>query len=126
MDQQSIYLDPSKAVMLDALAKRTRIPKAVLLREAVDLLLGVNGLSAVSQSLDHWVGNLQMCELALSKARHNEDIPDDVDKACASSLAYIHIILEEWHRPRDTRISVDRNPPIGANSHKAKRASRST
>ena len=36
---QSIYLDPDKARLLDELAAETRIPKAVLLREAVDGLL---------------------------------------------------------------------------------------
>ncbi|MGH8241424.1 MAG: ribbon-helix-helix domain-containing protein, partial [Steroidobacteraceae bacterium] len=36
---QSIYLEPAKAKQLDELAERTRIPKAVLLREAVDDLL---------------------------------------------------------------------------------------
>lgn len=36
---QSLYLDPEKALSLDALAGQTRIPKAVLLREAVDDLL---------------------------------------------------------------------------------------
>ena len=36
---QSLYLEPDRADALDALAARTRIPKAVLLREAVDDLL---------------------------------------------------------------------------------------
>jgi hypothetical protein len=36
---QSLYLEPKKAAMLDVLAKSTRVPKAVLLREAVDDLL---------------------------------------------------------------------------------------
>jgi hypothetical protein len=36
---QSLYLEPQKAALLDALAGQTRIPKAVLLREAVDDLL---------------------------------------------------------------------------------------
>jgi predicted DNA-binding protein len=39
MNQQSIYLEPQKAERLTELARQTRIPKAVLLREAVDLLL---------------------------------------------------------------------------------------
>lgn len=39
MHQQSLYLDPEKAEILDRLAAITRIPKAVLLREAVDDLL---------------------------------------------------------------------------------------
>jgi hypothetical protein len=37
--QQAIYLDHDKAKLLDELAEETRIPKAALLREAVDLLL---------------------------------------------------------------------------------------
>ena len=37
--QQSIYLEPAKAKGLDNLSERTRIPKAELLREAVDDLL---------------------------------------------------------------------------------------
>jgi len=40
---QPIYLDPEKAVLLDALSAETRIPKAVLLREAVDDLLIKHG-----------------------------------------------------------------------------------
>jgi predicted DNA-binding protein len=37
---QTLYLEPEKAELLDRLAAETRIPKAVLLREAVDDLLG--------------------------------------------------------------------------------------
>jgi Ribbon-helix-helix domain len=37
---QTIYLEPEKADALDALSTSTRIPKAALLREAVDDLLG--------------------------------------------------------------------------------------
>jgi predicted DNA-binding protein len=40
---QPIYLDPEKAALLDALSAETRIPKAVLLREAVDDLLTKHG-----------------------------------------------------------------------------------
>ncbi len=36
---QSLYLEATKAELLDRLAKQSRIPKAVLLREAVDDLL---------------------------------------------------------------------------------------
>lgn len=36
---QPIYLEPEKAALLDELAAGSRIPKAVLLREAVDDLL---------------------------------------------------------------------------------------
>lgn len=38
-NMQSLYLEPEKAEMLDVLSSETRIPKAVLLREAVDDLL---------------------------------------------------------------------------------------
>jgi hypothetical protein len=40
---QNLYLEPEKAVLLDELAKETRIAKAVLLREAVDDLLTKHG-----------------------------------------------------------------------------------
>ena len=40
---QSIYLESDRAELLDALAAETRIPKAVLLREAVDDLLTKHG-----------------------------------------------------------------------------------
>jgi predicted DNA-binding protein len=43
---QNIYLDPEKAVLLDELTERTRIAKAVLLREAVDDLLKKHGMKA--------------------------------------------------------------------------------
>ena len=41
---QPIYLEPEKAALLNELASRTRIPKAVLLREAVDDLLIKHGV----------------------------------------------------------------------------------
>ena len=37
--QQALYLEKARAEQLDRLAQQTRIPKAVLLREAVDDLL---------------------------------------------------------------------------------------
>ena len=37
--QQALYLDHEKAKLLDNLSDETRVPKAVLLREAVDDLL---------------------------------------------------------------------------------------
>ena len=37
---QSLYLEPEQAKLLDEIAIETRIPKAVLLREAVDDLFG--------------------------------------------------------------------------------------
>jgi hypothetical protein len=43
MHQQALYLDPEKAALLDKLATESRIPKAVLLREAVDDLLLKHG-----------------------------------------------------------------------------------
>lgn len=41
--QQAIYLDHEKAKLLDELSGETRIPKAALLREAVDDLLVKHG-----------------------------------------------------------------------------------
>lgn len=41
--QQSIYLEPEKARRLDDLSAATRIPKASLMREAIDDLLGKYG-----------------------------------------------------------------------------------
>lgn len=37
--QQAIYLDHDKANLLNQLAAKTRLPKQVLMRDAVDLLL---------------------------------------------------------------------------------------
>lgn len=39
LQAQSIYLEPEQAELLNELAAETRIPKAVLLREAVNDLL---------------------------------------------------------------------------------------
>lgn len=39
LHQQPLYLEPEKADLLAQLSAETRIPKAVLLREAVDDLL---------------------------------------------------------------------------------------
>jgi predicted DNA-binding protein len=43
LHQQPLYLEPEKAQLLDELSAETRIPKAVLLREAVDDLLMKHG-----------------------------------------------------------------------------------
>jgi hypothetical protein len=43
LNMQTIYLEPEKAALLDDLAAATRVPKAVLLREAVDDLLVKHG-----------------------------------------------------------------------------------
>ncbi len=39
------YLDPGKLELLKALAAKTRIPRAVLMREAVDDLLDKHGMT---------------------------------------------------------------------------------
>lgn len=41
--RDAVYLDPDKFSLLAELAHRTRIPRAVLLREAVDDLLSKYG-----------------------------------------------------------------------------------
>jgi ribosomal protein L17 len=43
MHQQALYLEQGTATLLDELAAETRIPKASLLREAVDDLLTKHG-----------------------------------------------------------------------------------
>jgi hypothetical protein len=48
LHQQSIYLEAEKAQLLDELATTSRIPKAVLLREAVEDLLSLNHRGAIS------------------------------------------------------------------------------
>jgi predicted DNA-binding protein len=47
---QSLYLEPVQAEQLDELAARTRIAKAVLLREAVDDLLAKHGAARAKSS----------------------------------------------------------------------------
>ena len=47
---QPIYLEPEKAALLDDLALSTRIPKAALLREAVDDLLAKHGRLKTAKS----------------------------------------------------------------------------
>jgi hypothetical protein len=49
--QQSIYLEPEKAALLATLSETTLIPRAVLLRKAVDALLEVNGLLPKSRAV---------------------------------------------------------------------------
>lgn len=41
---ETLYLDPEKLELLKRLARETRIPRAVLLREAVDDLLLKHGM----------------------------------------------------------------------------------
>ena len=43
LHQEALYLERDKAALLDELAAETRIPKALLLREAIDDLLAKHG-----------------------------------------------------------------------------------
>jgi len=45
---QSLYLEPEQSRLLDELAAETRVPKAVLLREAVDDLLSKHGKGVIT------------------------------------------------------------------------------
>lgn len=121
--QQLILLEPERAQRLQALSDRTRIPKQVLLREAVDYLLAIYGHHYVSPRLDMWRNSMMQCEHLMSQARHVES-PDNVDRACAETLVRIASVLEDWGAPKESRPSYDRNPPVGANSHQAKTARR--
>lgn len=47
--QLTVYLDPEKAAEFEALVASTRIPKATLLRDAVDLLLAKHRKAKVAQ-----------------------------------------------------------------------------
>ena len=49
MHQQALYLEQDKADLLDSLSAEVRIPKAVLLREAVDDLLAKHGKLELEQ-----------------------------------------------------------------------------
>jgi predicted transcriptional regulator len=57
--QQLILLEPEQALSLDELAAETRIPKQVLLREAVTDLLGKHGKSS-SEFIDAVVDALEV------------------------------------------------------------------
>ena len=54
----------------------------------------------------------------MSQARHVEN----VGRACAETLVRVASVLEDWGAPKEYRLSFDRNPPIGTNSHQAKKA----
>ncbi|HEY4368750.1 MAG TPA: ribbon-helix-helix domain-containing protein [Steroidobacteraceae bacterium] len=120
--QQLILLEPERAEQLQALSDRTRIPKQVLLREAVDYLLAIYGHPYVSPRLDMWRNSMMQCECLMSQARHVA-LPDNVDRACAETSVRIASVLEDWGAGRENRPSYDRNPPTGANSHRAKKGS---
>jgi hypothetical protein len=51
LHQQPLYLEPEKAELLARLSAATRIPKQVLLREAVDDLLAKHGVLKVGRKL---------------------------------------------------------------------------
>jgi hypothetical protein len=121
--QQLILLEPERAEQLQALSDRTRVPKQVLLREAVDYLLAIHGHHYVSPRLDAWRNSMMQCEYLMSQARHVE-LPNNVDRACAETLVRVASVLEDWGARKENRPSYDRNPPIGANSHQAKKARR--
>jgi hypothetical protein len=118
--QQLILLEPGRAEMLQKLADRTGITKQALLREAVDLLLAKSGPAHVSLEFDTWRESLQMCYVRLAGARQIE-LPQAADGACTDVMARIWQILVRWGVSKQTLRSYDPNPPIGANSHKAKR-----
>lgn len=123
LKQVPLLLEPGKAEAMDGLSKRLDVPKQVLLREAVDFLLGKYGQHYASSELDAWRESLTVCFLRLAAARQIE-MPKDADGACAEALTRIHAILIAWGTSKETLRSYNPNPPIGANSHKAKRAAK--
>jgi hypothetical protein len=119
--QQLILLEPERAEMLQELAKMNGTTKQELLREAVDLLLAKSGVPGVSHEVDTWRQSLLMCFSRLANARQIE-LPDAADSACADVMVRVGAILENWKVSKRTLRSYDPNPPIGANSHRAKLA----
>jgi len=97
--QQLILLEPEKAALLDKLAASTRIPKQVLLREAVDDLLALNGLGDFSV-------RVPAVRKALKKARvqlvlYRREIVDrklgaTPERNCDEAIATIDAAREEF------------------------------
>jgi hypothetical protein len=68
-----------------------------------------------------WRRSMLQSEQLMSQARYVE-LPDNVGRVCAETLVRIASVLKDWGAPKKNRLSVDRNPPIGTKSHRAKKA----
>lgn len=91
----SLYLEQNQAEQLDTLAARTRIAKTVLLREAVDDMLALNGLgegtervSAVRNALKKaraqllmYRKEIELKKLGLIPLQNCQAAIDEIDKA---------------------------------------------
>lgn len=94
---QSLYLEPDRAELLDSLAADSRIPKAVLLREAVDDLLAKHGLLE-SEQLQQIVEALTTARKVAVKAE--QDVRGSVWlRICKSAIAQIDAVLKVLPRP---------------------------
>jgi hypothetical protein len=103
--QQLILLDHDKADMLDALARNGGVPKQTLLREAVDILLGMAGAPYGSPRVDVMKNRLMTCELAMTKALKKGATQEDIQRYCAETRVMVHLVLEDIGAPKESRIS---------------------
>jgi hypothetical protein len=94
--QQPILLEHAKAKMLEKLAERTGQPKQVLLREAVDYLLALNGARCASQQIDIVRQSLVVCELRMNEACSGKYTSvEDMFGACMEVLVRVSKVLDE-------------------------------
>jgi hypothetical protein len=94
--QQLILLDHDKAKGLDTLAKQENLPKQVLLREAVDILLTIYGAPVVAITPIHRARDqLKYCEHLLGRVWRGKQEPEDLQRACAEVLVRVKATLEE-------------------------------
>jgi hypothetical protein len=68
-----------------------------------------------------WRHSMMQRMQLMSQARHVAS-PDKVARACAETLVRVASVLEDWGVQKENRLSFDLNPPIGTNSHQAKKA----
>ena len=104
--QQPLLLDQDKATGLDTLSKRNGVPKQVLLREAVDILLAMEGAPVFAPKVEQMRQRLMKCEWLMSHVSHNKLSEDDIHRACSETLVLIHLVLrEQLGALKESRIS---------------------
>lgn len=96
--QQLILLEPENARRLEALAKKAEVPKQVLLREAVDHMLAINGVGfskPINQSRD----SLKMCEHLAEKMLELHASDPDIKGPCIEIIVRLRGVLAQLGEP---------------------------
>ena len=103
--QQLILLEHEKAAMLERLADKVGQPKQVLLRQAVDYLLAINGEHFASKQIDRVRDSLVVCEFRMNEVCSGKKTTiEEMHGACMEVMVRVSKVLDELGAPSRERL----------------------